>query len=928
MEKEDFDILIGMIEELNVFNSFYDCDFEATNERKNLLNKIGVKYKFKCGYGFYSVKIQIEYGEIEKIENWLKQNGTKLSEYIETMDKPKVGRLAVTFGKAFDDDILKEILSTEIEEYYDEYNLNNNDIAKILLYVKDSEFKKKMLDYVIEQYEGDPEDIHFEEYEIEDILISINDIDYIKKYIDEGYSSYGYDSNKMYFSGSSLTRLLKFTNDVDYIKEVLDRGTYYFRSTDVAELLEFMNDSEYTNKVMGNSEKYGLKYTESEELSLLEYINKLDDLEEEPDFERLQASKNIVIKLVQSVNKPEFTKKVIRNWRQINFEDYEIVFLLESLKDIKEIVKNRQEYDLSGKLIARGIEYRSDKDEVLKLVDKETSEIYRSNYAPIEYIKEHLSVFLTVEGANIEQDVVLQMAEKNEEILIGNFKILEERYIDILGEKKINQISCYPDIANMVISLSDGELKVLGKTLDKYMNMTKGEEWTPLANRILENIDNYGELISDLEGNEDIDLSKLIPILIHPNDFDIKTIEDVENFQEIKRRKCEELIKGKTIEEKQKGVLLKIFGQGIDETQELILKFGEDIDKIEDKDLKAYIKSLKEILTIDNPKTLEEIFNNVEELETNNPLLMERMLKTEYWKLYNNDLFKVKDAKKLPDGENVYSAGTDFRMIITSVGAFCENMVTDYKKDWNRPSLGSQHFCASYIRNDMLGHAPVEHICYGFEKMKKDSLMLSGVKDMYASYVAFESIVYRKKLERYLSPDSQVRETTSYNEMDFRRIQGGEKKQPDYIVVFRKNGEIDNMDEAEKASKDFGGLPIVVIDEDECLASEKQKAEELFEEYKETGNADVRKQLQEKLRNNRVTDDNFCRDTDMDVVLESLDEKEETVEKEIEQKVSIEDLDEIYGEVSGKERQEEAGKIRGIYSQIKSIKRENSSEER
>ena len=101
-----------------------------------------------------------------------------------------------------------------------------------------------------------------------------------------------------------------------------------------------------------------------------------------------------------------------------------------------------------------------------------------------------------------------------------------------------------------------------------------------------------------------------------------------------------------------------------------------------------------------------------------------------------------------------------------------------------------------------------------------------------------------------------------------------------------------------------------------------------FEEYKETGNADVRKQLQEKLRNNRVTDDNFCRDTDMDVVLESLDEKEETVEKEIEQKVSIEDLDEIYEEVTGKERQEEAGKIRGIYSQIKSIKRENSSEER
>ena len=927
MEKEDFDILIGMIEELDVFNSFYDCDFEATNERRNLLNKIGVKYKLECGYGFYSVKIKIEYGEIEKIENWLKQNGTKLSEYLETMDKPKVGRLAVTFGKAFDDEILKKILSTEIEEYYDEYNLNNNDIAKILLYVKDSEFKKKMLDYVVEQYEGDPEDIHFEEYEIEDILISINDIDYIKKYIDEGYYSYGYDSNKMYFSGNSLTRLLKFTNDVDYIKEVLDRGTYYFRSTDVAELLEFMNDSEYTNKVRGNSEKYGLKYTESEELSLLEYINKLDDLEEELDFERLQASKNIVIKLVRSVNKPEFTKKVIRNWRQINFEDYEIVFLLEGLKDIKEIVKNRQEYDLSGELIARGIEHRSDKDEVLKLVDKETSEIYRSNYAPIEYIKEHLSVFLTVEGANIEQDVVLQMAERNEDIFKVDFNILESKYINLLGKDKINQIASYPYIVDRVLKLNDGELNLFGKALDGYIEETKGEEWTPLANRILENIDNYGELISNLEGNEDIDLSKLIPILIHQNDFDIKTIEDVEKFKEIKRSKCEELIKGKTIEEKQKGVLLKIFEQGIDETQELISKFGEDIDKIEDKDLKAYIKSLKEILTIDNPKTLEEIFDNVEELETNNPILMERMLKTEYWKLYNNDLFKVEDAKKLPDGENIYSAGIDFKMIITSVGAYSFNQPEDYNKDWNRVSLGSQHFCASYIRNDMLGHAPVPHICYGFEEMKEDSLMLSGSGDIYSSGVSFESIANRG--EKYLAPDSQIGNTYRYNEMDFRRIQGGEKKQPDYIVVFRKNGEIDNMDKAQKASKDFDGLPIVVIDVDECLASEKQKAEELFEEYKETGNPDVRKQLEEKLRNNRVTDDSFCRDTNMDVVLESLDEKEETIEKETEPEVSMKDLDEIYGEVSGKERQEEAGKIRTIYEKIKNIKeREDDSDAR
>ena len=515
------------------------------------------------------------------------------------------------------------------------------------------------------------------------------------------------------------------------------------------------------------------------------------------------------------------------------------------------------------------------------------------------------------------------MAEKNEEILKGNFDILAERYINILGTEKINQISCYSDTVEMVLRLSNGELELLRKILDKYMDITKGEEWTPLANKILENIESYKVLVSNLEKNGNVDMDKLIPILIHSNDFNIKTIEDVENFQEIKRKKCEDLMNGETIKEKQKGVLLKIFGQGLRETKRIIEKFGDDIDEIEDEDLKAYIKSLQEILQTQNPKVLEKIFKQVEELENINPLLMERMLKTEYWKLYNKDLFKLEKAEKLPEGENLYSAGTDFKMIITSVGAYWTNEVADYKKDWNRPAIGSQHFCASYIRNDMLGHAPIPHTCYGFSEMKDDSLMLSGPEDIWSSKVSLESIA--RYNEKYLSPNNQIANTIRHNEMDFRRIQGGEKKQPDYIVVFRKNGKIENMDTAKKASKDFGGLPIVVIDEDECLAVERKKAEELYEEYKATGNPQVKAKLQEKLRNNRQTNRKFCRDTDMDSVLENQTEQE----RKEEAKVSMEDLGEIYAEVSGKEREEETKKIRMVYKEIKNIKeREDNNDAR
>ena len=300
---------------------------------------------------------------------------------------------------------------------------------------------------------------------------------------------------------------------------------------------------------------------------------------------------------------------------------------------------------------------------------------------------------------------------------------------------------------------------------------------------------------------------------------------------------------------------------------------------------------------------------------------MERMLKTEYCKLYNKDLFNVKDAEKLPDGENLYSAGTDFKMIITSVGAYyTNNSVIDYKKDWNKPKIGSQHFCASYIRNDMLGHAPVPHICYGFCEMVEDSLMLSGPMDLISSGVSFESTA--RSNERYLAPNNQIANTIGYNEMDFRRIQEGKKKQPDYIVVFRKNGNIPNMDKAEKASKDFGGLPIVVIDEDECLASERKKAEEMFEEYKKTNDPQIGAKLLEKLKNNRVTDYSFCRDTDMDMILQNL----KTQKSRIEANVSMEDLEEMYEDVSGEERQGEMEKIRMVYERIRRIseRRDNS----
>lgn len=627
-------------------------------------------------------------------------------------------------------------------------------------------------------------------------------------------------------------------NDTVYIKELIENRKKYINDEDekiaIAFLIINMNDETYSKSVIENREKYGIESCD-------------------------------IIYVIEELRDNYFTKKVIQNYKKYKIDSSDVVKLISSLYDydydyIKKIIVEYKKYELNNSNIAYLL-YRIPEEkriEFLKISDKESIRLYRQQYASSKFIKKYIDEFIKLEENNIDKDILLKMSEKNEDVLKTDFKILAKKYIDLLGIDIVNQIACYQDIINNVVSLNDNELKLLSKLLNLYISKTKNYEWTNLANILIDNLESYEELIENLNKMEYINIGRLIPILIHKNTFNIRSIEDIENFQKIKRKKCEELINSQNIKEKQESILLKIYGQNIQEAEKFVRKFGEDIDKIQDEELKKYIKNLIKILEINNSDELNKLYEQIKEEKIVNPLLIEKRLKIEYWKLYNNDLFKIKDAIKLQDEENLYSAGTNFKMIITSVAPFVYNEIENYKKDWNRPSIGSQHFCASYIRNDMLGHAIIPHVCYGFEQMSLDSLVLSGTNDIFSSGFSFETT--SKREEKYLAPDSQIQQTQRYNEMDFKRIQSGNKKQPDYIVVFKKNGKIKNMRKAKKASYDFENLPIVVIDVDECLRTEKEKIKKLYEEYKKTGSEEIKLELSEKIRNNRVTDPEFYKD--------------------------------------------------------------------
>lgn len=192
-----------------------------------------------------------------------------------------------------------------------------------------------------------------------------------------------------------------------------------------------------------------------------------------------------------------------------------------------------------------------------------------------------------------------------------------------------------------------------------------------------------------------------------------------------------------------------------------------------------------------------------------------------------------------------------------------------------------------------------------------------------------------------------VNATVNYNELDFARQQNGGKKQPDYIIVFKKNGQISNLDEAKKAQLDWEGkLPIVVVDVDRCLESEKAKVEEMKQKYKENPTKELAKQIYQKVRNNRVTYSKFCPEVEdflnkqsdrekngtKKLLKNSISSKVKSVYHKVKQRtvnlIGIMTAKDAYENTTDIERKEEVQKFKQILSQLQEISKGEESNER
>lgn len=169
--------------------------------------------------------------------------------------------------------------------------------------------------------------------------------------------------------------------------------------------------------------------------------------------------------------------------------------------------------------------------------------------------------------------------------------------------------------------------------------------------------------------------------------------------------------------------------------------------------------------------------------------------------------------------------------------------------------------------------------------------------------------------------------------MDYYFIQGGKKIQPDYIMAFRKNGKIENIEQVVQGAKGWGGeLPIVIVDVDRCLAAERGKVDDMLMQYSSKKTPQLAREILQKVRNNRVTDKSFGEDIQLGDIEKWL--KEHGAEEELANgtrtetgKVSIADMVDNNKMVSAQERKEGISAMRKLRDRLQEVTSKREGED-
>ena len=134
------------------------------------------------------------------------------------------------------------------------------------------------------------------------------------------------------------------------------------------------------------------------------------------------------------------------------------------------------------------------------------------------------------------------------------------------------------------------------------------------------------------------------------------------------------------------------------------------------------------------------------------------------------------------------------------------------------------------------------------------------------------------------------------------------------------------MDKANKAAMQFKEkvgkrLPIVIVDEDKCLKTEKILLQEMVQKFKEAPSEELYLEIKQKIRNNQQTDRKFGQDIDIG------DEPKQVEKESIKDSVEMYELKQAYDEISDVERNDFVLNFKKMYFELSSIREDEKERE-
>ena len=368
----------------------------------------------------------------------------------------------------------------------------------------------------------------------------------------------------------------------------------------------------------------------------------------------------------------------------------------------------------------------------------------------------------------------------------------------------------------------------------------------------------------------------------------------------------------KDVDKIKSALLLKAYGVDLKGAEALCKRYnikGIPITQ-ENADIFEMYRVILEIIGENNPNILMETYKQFSENKEVVPNFMrivtfENAMRKEFAKSLNASVFNCTGECTHEDGVKVFDAGTDFKMIVTAIGAYKGDFGTqnNYKDYWNAPRIRSHGNCCSLIGNNNLSMIDPPNVIFGFSSIDDNMLLLSSNRDINSTPDSREFNIaaeeglgdnYSLDGKRYISikrvgvrieftnPDRLLDITRGdYNELVYERRDLSSnppfyKKNPDYIVHFEEYEKFDDYikkakdnpevleylnaqkqqqefrkEQSFKAAKDFG-IPVVIINREKCAKQEIEKIEQTLSDFENSLNPELLKKVICQFENNRV----------------------------------------------------------------------------